>query len=262
MKTLEEEIKRLQEELALKNEQIALKNEQIVLKNEQIVQFQMTQEVIMDKRLRLYDPEIGTNVVSSRSKKLLVRSLYANKCLFCDREQSETLPLTVAHIISHNNKEDYSSFGPPRYCDPVDLESVRNRILLCGTKSMEGTCHNLFDYHNVCMVYDPILAKYFVVKVVHVSTCNIKFCADGRKELSQVSSLSVDQQPYKRLLAWRMRRCGFKHANVLSVNDLNNFVKIADLSECNERNDDVEDSCEEDGTRSSTVSFDFNSSFS
>lgn len=190
-------------------------------------------ELLADKRFQLFDPEIETTASSTTSQKSQIRTIYLHKCLFCDGTDN----LTVAHIISHNTNENYSAFGPPTYDSPLDLYSPRNKLLLCGSKTVSGTCHNLFDYHNVALLYNSLDSKYYVVRVVPHLLDRITYNAEGSKELSFLSSLPKNQQPYKRLIAWRLRRCGFKNATVLGDRKLIDFVNAADLSECEERKD-------------------------
>ena len=85
--------------------------------------------VVTDKRLKLFDPEVNTNVDSTISFKKFVILTYGNQCLFCHSKEN----VTVAHLISHNTGQDYSVFDPPRYVSEFDPSSIRNRIVLCGT---------------------------------------------------------------------------------------------------------------------------------
>jgi hypothetical protein len=185
--------------------------------------------VTMDHRLKLFDQEVNTNVNSSRSLKSRVKRIYENKCLFCGTNNN----VTIAHIVSHNDHADYSRFQPPIYKSVFDPKSIRNRILLCGTKTERGTCHNLFDHYNIAIVYNPLQNSY---DAVCVSTDSFRpgMNVSDHWELHFPSGVGEDQLPYKRLLAWRIRKCALTNASSLSPEQLHNFVTIADLSEADE----------------------------
>lgn len=186
----------------------------------------------MDHRLKLFDPEINTNVNSSRSFKSTVKTLYHNKCLLCG-VTDEHAKLTVAHLVSHNSDSDYSNFQPPIYKSFFDPASVRNRILLCGTKTEQGTCHNLFDYFNVIIVFNPMTPSYDAVCVKeHSSRPSLK--KNARWSLEFPADMSEESKPYKRLLAWRIRSTALKQASSLTAEELQQYVTCADLSEAEE----------------------------
>ncbi len=100
-------------------------------------------------------------IKSSTSFKSQIKSAYGRRCLFCHKTEN----VHVAHLISHNDTQDYTVFNRPRYISDFDPISERKRILLCGTKAERGTCHNLFDCHNITMFYDGFTRTYKAVVV-------------------------------------------------------------------------------------------------
>jgi predicted restriction endonuclease len=83
--------------------------------------------VARDRRLKLFDPEVNTNVKSSKLFRNKVSSAYGHRCLFCHKTEN----VTVAHLISNNNEQDYTVFKRPHYISDFYPDSIRNRILLC-----------------------------------------------------------------------------------------------------------------------------------
>jgi hypothetical protein len=191
--------------------------------------------IVVDPRLRMFDPEISTNIQSSASFKSFVKNKYHYKCVLCGADQH----LTVAHLIVNNDQEDYSVFQPPRYRTYFDPECIRNRIVLCGTKTEVGTCHNLFDFHHITIYYNAMTKKYNAI-CVRENPQDLRFRTGDIWELRLPKGLTADELPYKRILAWRMRKCALTHASSLSADQLNNFATMADLSEAEEVGDGLE----------------------
>eukprot|EP00595_Chromulina_sp_UTEXLB2642_P000254 CAMPEP_0196762580 /NCGR_PEP_ID=MMETSP1095-20130614/2308_1 /TAXON_ID=96789 ORGANISM="Chromulina nebulosa, Strain UTEXLB2642" /NCGR_SAMPLE_ID=MMETSP1095 /ASSEMBLY_ACC=CAM_ASM_000446 /LENGTH=144 /DNA_ID=CAMNT_0042113867 /DNA_START=345 /DNA_END=776 /DNA_ORIENTATION=- len=144
----------------------------------------------MDKRLKLFLDEVGSNVQSLSSFKKKVRHKYGNRCLLCSSENAN-----VAHLISHNSETNYSDFGPPKYTDALSLDSIRNRILLCGNKGEKGTCHDKFNNHIVALLYESLALKYFWFEIATDHTII-------KTEVIFPTYLKATEYPYKRLLAW------------------------------------------------------------
>lgn len=183
----------------------------------------------MDGRLKLFDSDLNTNVTSSKSFKDSVKEAYDHQCLFCHTRRN----LTVAHLISHNNRADYGAFQPDRYVSPFVPSSIRNRIVLCGTKHDRGTCHNLFDYHNIAMYYDGF-AKEFRAVVVVANADRPEFPLHHVIDIKFPEGFREEWLPYKRILAWRIRACALKNASILSEGELNELVTMSEFSECEE----------------------------
>ena len=112
----------------------------------------------------------------------------------------------MAYSIAHNSKEVYSDFGPPRYSTTIDLSSVRNRIVLRGTKTLRG-CHNLFDHHNLMLLLNPFGNVH---RLRCVSEGNDTFAVGNTYDFKFPADLRDEDRPYKRVLAWRAKKCALK----------------------------------------------------
>lgn len=196
----------------------------------------MVLNVICDKRLKLFDPEVNTNVKSSNSFKSQVISAYGHRCLICHKTEN----VHVAHLISHNDMQDYTVFNSPHYISDFDPSSVRNRILLCGTKYERGTCHNLFDHHNITMFYDGFTRTYKAV-VIKADISRSEFSENLVIDLVFPEGFDDNDLPFKRILAWRIRMCALKNASELTDTRLNELVNISEFSEASEFVGDVEE---------------------
>eukprot|EP01039_Chlorochromonas_danica_P005913 gene5913-6511_t len=199
------------------------------LLNDEDAMARALRNVVVDPRLRMFDPEVSTNIHSSASFKSYVRRKYKHRCVLCGTTEN----LTVAHLIANNDKEDYSVFQPPRYKTYFNAESIRNRIVICGIKSEVGTCHNLFDMHNITIFYNAMTKRYNAV-CVRANPADLRFKTGDTWELNFPPGLTPDEMPYKRILAWRVRKCALVNAAFLSPEQLDSFATVADLSEAEE----------------------------
>ena len=185
--------------------------------------------VVSDRRLKLFDPEVNTNVLSTRSFKKNVSLAYGSRCLFCHRAEN----VTVAHLVSHNNLQDYSVFNRPRYVSDFDASSIRNRILLCGTKTERGTCHNLFDHHNITIFYDGLSRTHKAI-VIKADPLRPEWPTNHVINLVFPANFNDCNLPFKRVLAWRIRACALNYASELSPARLEELVNISEFSEDSE----------------------------
>lgn len=154
-----------------------------------------------------------------------INTYYHNTCLFCGVVGTELLPVTKAHIVTDNSRIDYSAFGTSNgYATPLDVKSVRNFLPLCGVKGRVGSCHDAFDTYTIGMLYNPLTSKYFL------------FCLDhnfAKYEELNGKELTVDSrhQPYRRLLAWRSRRCAVVNGFCLkSKEEVDSFITLCEFS--------------------------------
>ena len=96
---------------------------------------------------------------------------------------------------------DYKEFGPMnRYINEVDPKSAGNFLPLCGIKGVKGTCHNEFDKYSIALLYNTLKSRYFLYCF---NTGFAKYEALHNKTVI----VNMDCPPYRRLLAWRARRC-------------------------------------------------------
>jgi predicted restriction endonuclease len=188
----------------------------------------------------------GTDIPSTKSLRLKVRTAYDQKCLLC----GTTEDLHVAHLVSHNSTMDYSRFQRPIYKTSFDPSSIRNRILLCGTKGVRGSCHDLFDNFKITIVYDALSSLYRAL-VVMEDTNRPSFKVSQNWELTFPPNMKEEYMPYKRLLAWRTRKCAMASAPFLSPDVLTSLVTTADLSEADEVGNAGEESSEGSTTEKS-----------
>lgn len=118
-------------------------------------------------------------------------------CVVCGSTES----VSVAHIVS-SALSDYTEFGVKNnYIDEIDVFSVRNFMPLCGTEGADGTCHDAIDKHQIHISYDTFQKSY------HLS-CSpgaaVRFQSMNNRKLKTPPGWN----PYRRLLAWRSRKCG------------------------------------------------------
>ena len=151
-----------------------------------------------------------------------IKSLYGPQCMFCGSNEG----VTLAHLVAGNPAVDYSPFGPPKYRPDFDYRSVRNFILLCGTRGEEGTCHNEFDNYLIGMVPEPLGEGGNRCTLLCLRHDFAKY-----EELNNKSILVRDPHPYRRLLAWRNRKCLLEHGRLCSGDVIQNALRACDLSE-------------------------------
>ena len=157
-------------------------------------------QMASDKRLAYFGDGVSGSSGRSRSDRsevnAVMRDLYGGKCLFCDATEG----VTSAHLVASAKEFTFKEFGVANnYVDELKVDSPRNFIPLCGTKGVQGTCHNEFDNYHVTLFYDPMKQMYRI----HCLNESFKGGAIHGKELNIASEFS----PYRRLLAWRSRRC-------------------------------------------------------
>ena len=163
--------------------------------------------VVQDPRLFLFG-----GVLRSINGKHSVASLFHKRnfpnCVFCGCSSN----LTMAHLISEYDPEQASRFGlkvelfgRPTYPDDVDPKSPRNVLRLCGRKGEVGTCHDLFDSFQVGLLYDPTRLDFEL------------FCVEPTNPLHKKRVNFGNFQPYKRLLAWRLRNMIIKFGHLIST---------------------------------------------
>jgi hypothetical protein len=149
-----------------------------------------------------------------------IRAEYGENCLFCG-----TSGATLAHLVAGNVAVNYSSFSRPKYRDDLDVKSPRNFIPLCGTYGQNGTCHNEFDCYKMSLLFHPFTSEYRI------------FCLDAKFQKyndlnDKVVAVSSTFPPYRRLLAWRARKCVNEHPYLLADRGeaLLDYAKFSEIS--------------------------------
>ena len=170
----------------------------------------------------------GSHSTASRQ----IKNTYGPICLFCGSNEG----VTLAHLVAGNAYVDYSSFGIPTYREDLDVKSARNFIPLCGTLGMEGSCHNEFDQYLITVVHNPFGEAGNQYKIQCLRPDFAKYV-----ELNHKIIVVKEPYPYRRLLAWRNRKCLLEHGH-LCGNEVIDIVRAGDLSEIanSVNNDDLD----------------------
>jgi hypothetical protein len=176
--------------------------------------------IARDDRLFYFSNAMPKSSGKHSNASSVIRKSYGGKCLFCGSAKA-----TLAHLVAGNSRVSYDDFNFPHYRDNLDVTSPRNFIPLCGTLGESETCHHQFDVYKMSLLFDPFLAQYRI------------FCLDSRfskyTELNnKVVAVDPDHPPYRRLLAWRARKCVNEHSYLMADRGekLLEFAKFSDAS--------------------------------
>jgi hypothetical protein len=125
-------------------------------------------------------------------------------CAFCETNNN----ITTAHIVAGSNGVDYTPFCDG-YSTPLDVKSARNFLPLCGTEGLYRGCHDEFDKFRLTLLYNPLGRVYTI------------YCLDlvnSPKADLHLKEINVDPNfpPYRRLLAWRTRKCLLEHGSKMA----------------------------------------------
>jgi len=159
----------------------------------------------------------GSHSTASRQ----IKQSYGGKCLFCGSNAG----VTLAHLVAGNSDVNYSVFGKPTYIDDLDVRSVRNFIPLCGTHGMDGSCHNEFDNYLIGVVPIPLGEGPNNCRLICMRPAFAKY-----EELNDKIIEVIEPHPYRRLLAWRNRKCLLEHGRYRTT-VIENTLLACDLSE-------------------------------
>ena len=200
----------------------------------QVAFLESKQRIASDPRLAYF-----TGIVGSKNGSHKTATNYHKakqyRCALCGScDQSK---LTMAHLISEVSKDDaetaclnFNCFGPPTYPDQLDTKSARNFMYLCGTKGQRGSCHDMFDNFRIGLLYDPLNQDF------------VLFCVDEIHPLNgNRIRFEGDFLPYRRLLAWRMRRTLSLHLGSLASRSTSS---ICDVIDCSEQSSSVVGKCD------------------
>jgi hypothetical protein len=155
-----------------------------------------------DDRLAFFSRVVrSTGKHSVASGQIRNSAVFGGRCAFCGTSNN----ITVTHIVPGDNHLDYSPFCEG-YSTPLDVKSARNFLPLCGTEGIYGTCHDEFDKFRITLLYNPLRGVYTI------------FCLDLKnspKAHLHLTDINVDANfpPYRRLLAWRTRKCLLEHGS-------------------------------------------------
>ena len=220
--------------------------------------------LVQDPRLSFFSMAMPGSKGSHSTASKQIKKTYGLKCLFCGSDEA----VTLAHLVAGNADVNYSPFGKPNYRDALDVKSPRNFILLCGTFGKRGSCHNEFDNYLIGMVPVPLAVPLAVPLEEGASHCTL-ICLrptfEKYEELNNKIITVLEPHPYRRLLAWRNRKCLLEHGRLCSDNDIQNALRACDLSEIansindgDADNDDADsDSAHSDNADSDSVDPDY-----
>lgn len=185
-----------------------------------------------DVRLSYFSRVVRSTGKHSRASAQIRQSvIYGGRCAFCQSSTS----ITMAHIVAGANDIDYSAFSDG-YESPLDVKSARNFLPLCGTLGSYGTCHDEFDKYRITLLYRPLTQVYTI------------FCLDlanSPKADLHNRDITVDPNfpPYRRLLAWRTRKCILEYSSKMpdKGSALFELAKFSDGSKSVASDSDSED---------------------
>lgn len=185
-----------------------------------------------DDRLAFFSRVVRSSGKHSEASNLIRSSeVYNGKCAFC----GTAVNITLAHIIPGSYDVDYSPFSKG-YESELIVKSARNFLPLCGTPGMYGTCHDEFDKFRLTLLYRPLASKYTI------------YCLDQNsspKSHLHLKDVDVDPMfpPYRRLLAWRTRKCLLEYGSKMSDKgeSLFELAKFSDHSKSVASDDEDED---------------------
>lgn len=174
-----------------------------------------------DDRLAFFSRVVRSTGKHSVASGLIRGStVFGGRCAFCGTSNN----ITMAHIVPGANGVDYSPFCTI-YSSTMDVKSARNFLPLCGTEDIYGTCHDEFDKFRITLLYNPLRGVYTI------------FCLDlvnSPKANLHLTDINVDPAfpPYRRLLAWRTRKCLLEHGSKMADkgNALFSMAKFSDGS--------------------------------
>lgn len=200
---------------------------------DRIKQLEERSRIATDERLYYFSNAMPKSSGKHSLASNVIRNCYGEKCLFCGCATS-----TLAHLVAGSSKVNYNLFSFPNYKDNLDVKSPRNFIPLCGTLGEKETCHDQFDTYKMSLLYDPFNMEYKI------------FCLDPTfsnysKLNNKVVEVNQNYPPYRRLLAWRARKCVNEHSYLMSDRgqSLLAAAKFSDISRSvnNETKDDYDE---------------------
>ena len=202
-------------------------------------QLNAQQRLVQDHRLSFFSVAMpGSKGSHSTAQKQITKS-YGTTCLFCGSNAG----VTLAHLVAGNRDVNYKVFGKPTYIDDLDVKSARNFIPLCGTHGMEGSCHNEFDNYLIGVVPNPLGEVSNQCKLICMRPSFAKY-----EELNDKIIVVMEPHPYRRLLAWRNRKCLLEHGRYCTT-IIENTLLACDLSEnANSVNNDDSDDDDDAGS--------------
>ena len=96
----------------------------------------------------------------------------------------------------------------------------------CVALRQEGTCHNEFDKYLIGVIPIPL--------GLEGNQCTLLCLRPGFAKYEQLNNKIISVQephPYRRILAWRNRKCLLEHGRLCGDDVIQNALRACDLSE-------------------------------
>jgi hypothetical protein len=193
-------VEELNQEQGELNQKLGELNQELGELNQELGELKSRDIIRGDDRLVFFSRVVrSTGNHSVASRQIRNSAVFGGRCAFC----GSTGNITMAHIVAGATGVDYSPFCLG-YSTPLDVRSARNFLPLCGTEGNSGTCHDEFDKFRITLLYNPLRVVYTI------------YCLDlvnSPKADLHLRDIAVDPNfpPYRRLLAWRTRKCLLEH---------------------------------------------------
>lgn len=163
-------------------------------------------------------------------------------CVICGSNQS----VSIVPIITLG-LNDYSVFGVKNnYISEIDVFSVRNFMPICDAKGPHDSCRDAIDKHHIHICYDVFQKSYRL-------SCSLNAQERFQEISRRVLITPAGWNPYRRLLAWRSRKCGTEYGFIPNfpifetVNQISEESNsIGDLEIDDDIDEENEDSSDDD----------------
>jgi hypothetical protein len=219
----------------LRNEQMALREameRQAVASSQEQMTLRRTMEmqaITSDRRMNLFNviDGCGSGKISP-SVKSTVKTMFSESCLICGSREN----ISVAHLLG-GNPDSFNKFmmteglvallNTPIYRTDFNFSSARNLVVLCGIKSLKGTCHWAFDNHLCCILPHPLVVGEY--RLHWLDTKNRT--DDPSLPAERILTVPANWEPYTRALSLHAREGIRRHASNDAMAEL---ISTCDLS--------------------------------
>lgn len=182
-------------------------------------------ELDADPRFKIFTAAVGGSTISLKSAyRVEFNEHYQNKCLFCNSSSN----LSRAYLVV-GSKDDtiYADIRKDRgYKTDLEVDVMKNFILLCGSHGANDTCHDDFDKYVVTLIYNPLTKEYLVF---HLDPTTSRQRSIHLKVVNVPDDEKVRR--YHRLLSCRTRYCLHHHSYLKKSSDAESIVALSRMSE-------------------------------
>jgi len=148
------------------------------------------------------------------------------------------IPKKLAEFTS--TKLALDAINPPRFKTEYNFRSIKNVILLCGTKDAPGTCHWAFDNHHVGILYDPLKVSYEIIwfdtALLHEEQLDAKYLIIPPDAPAQFGRPAFEYRPYSRGFAFHALEGALRHGLDCSSEKVQSMLMHAAFSMAAEEN--------------------------